>query len=445
MRRLAAFVTLCLVVTGCAAAERRPSPSTPASLAPAAARPASEGPALEGSALESSALQGQILIMLRAAAPHFRPDAGYAGGYDAAPGREARRRIARGLAREHGLRLLEDWPMPALGMDCFVMQASAGDSRSHLVQRLSADPRVAWAQAMHLFRVLGAGDPLYSVQPAAGRWHLAELHALAQGRRVVIAALDTGVEVDHPDLRGQVALARNFVDDAAYPAEAHGTEVAGIIAARADNGIGIAGIAPQARLLALRACWQQPGADGAAACSSFTLAKAMQFALQADGQVLNLSLTGPRDELLARMLDVALAQGVTIVGAVDAQAADGGFPASHPGVLAVAGDRTGSSIAGALLVPGQDIPTTTPGGGWRLVTGSSYAAAQLTGLVALLRELSPRIRPAQLRAALAPETGLGLATPRSMWIDACAAVARAIGRCACGCTASRTGSPMPRR
>jgi len=425
-----ALAILCLmVVTDCAAVEHKPSAPMVSTAQTAAA--------------ETPALDRQILVMLHAPAPHFRPDASYAGSYQTAPGREARRRIARRLAREHGLQVLDDWPMPALGVDCFVMQLPADASRARLLQQLTADSRVAWAQAMHRFQLLGDSDPLYPVQPAADRWHLAELHALVQGRDVVVAALDTGVQAGHPDLRGQVALVRNFVDDAPPPAEAHGTEVAGIIAARANNGIGVAGIAPQARLLALRACWQR--SDGAAACSSFTLAKAMQFALQADVQVLNLSLTGPHDALLARLLDAALARGVTIVGAVDARAQDGGFPASHPGVLAVTGDQAGSGIAGALLAPGQDIPTTTSGGGWRLVAGPSFAAAQVAGLVALLYELSPRIRPARLRAALAPETALGLPARRPISIDACAAVVRVSERCACDCAAARTASSMPRR
>ena len=436
----AALAILCLmVVADCAAVERRPSTSIVSTT--------------QASASETPSLDRQILVMLHAPAPHFRPDASYAGSYETAPGREARRRIARRLAREHDLQLLDDWPMPALGVDCFVMQLPVDASlrtdasRAQLMQRLAADPRVAWAQAMHRFQLLGdndpqLGDPLSPVQPAANHWHLAELHALAQGRDVVVATMDTGVQTGHPDLRGQVVRARNFVDDAPPPAEAHGTEVAGIIAARANNGIGVAGIAPQARLLALRACWQR--ADGAAACSSFTLAKAMQFALQADVQVLNLSLTGPHDVLLARLLDAALARGITLVGAVDAHAEDGGFPASHAGVLAVTGDPAGSGIAGALLAPGRDIPTTTSGGGWRFVAGPSFAAAQVAGLAALLHELSPRIRPARLRAALTPET-VGLPTRRPQSIDACAAVVRVSERCACDCVAARTASSMPRR
>ena len=230
------------------------------------------------------------------------------------------------------------------------------------------------------------------------------------------------------------------MDGGDYRAEAHGTEVAGIIVARAGNGIGIAGIAPDAHLLALRACWQESPASQAALCSSFTLAKALQFALQSKVQILNLSLGGPRDRLLERLLDVALAHGVSIVGALDEAAGDGGFPAAYPGVLAVTGGHADSQLAGVLRAPGQDIPTTVPGAGFGFVTGSSFAAAQVSGLVALLRELSPAIHPAQLHAALEPGTALGLTTQRPAMIDACAAVTRASGRCVCDCRAASTAT-----
>jgi hypothetical protein len=419
-------------------------------------------------AAAATAVDRQLLLMLRVPPPHFRPEAGYGGGYRDAPGRDARRRVARSLARAHGLRLLDDWPMPALGLDCFVMEAPNADLRARLLAQLAADPRVESVEPMQAFRVLADGmaadgDPLAATQPAMADWHLRELHKLATGRHVTIAALDTGVDATHPDLRGQPLQTRNFIDGNAYAAETHGTAVAGIIAARADDGIGIAGIAPGARLLGLRACSQL--ARGGAACSSFSLAKALQFALEAKAQVFNLSLTGPRDRLLGRLLDVALARGVSVVGAVDVQTADGGFPASHPGVLAVAGLQSSRpSPAGALpsgtlpmsvlRAPDRGIPAPRPGGGWDLVSGTSFAAAQVSGLVALLRELSPRLGATDLRAALsAPATstpmvstsiGLGLAPKRPSSIAACAGGGRVAGRCACDCAVAQAGL-MPRQ
>lgn len=386
----------------------------------------------------------QLLLMLRVPPPHFRPDAYTGGHYESAPGREARRRFASALARTHDLRLVDDWPMPALGLDCFVLEAATGDTGRRAVELLAADPRVESVQPMQRFHTLGAGDPLSAAQPAIANWNLRELHRLATGRSVTVAVLDTGVDTTHPDLRGQVALTRNFVDAGAMPAETHGTEIAGILVARADNGIGIAGIAPRARLLALRACWQPEREDNAAICSSFTLAKALQFALTQRADVFNLSLSGPPDRLLARLLDAALRQGVIVVGAVDAHAADGGFPAAHPGVFAVADARDGHRRTDALLAPAHGIPTTTSGGGWTLVSGASFAAAQVSGLAALLRQLSPRLHAAGLRSALATDA-VGSAPRRPALIDACAAVESVAQRCACDCAAGQTANSMPRR
>ena len=420
--RLSVLALLCLCVVACAQIDRHTEP-----------------------AVDSDSLERQLLVMLRLPAPHFRPDVNYAGSYDRGAGRDARRQIAEVLAKQYGLKIIDGWPMPALGVDCFVMEATGNASLAQLVEKLSLDPRVESAQPMQLFHVLAHDDPLYPLQPSARRWHLDELHKITTGRRVRVAEVDTGVDVNHPDLSGQVAVARNFVDGRRDVAEWHGTAVAGIIAARADDGIGIAGIAPEAKFLALRACWQAAASgDAAAFCSSFTLAKALQFALDENAQVINLSLGGPRDRLLERLLDTALSRGITIVGAADPEVDNGGFPASHRGVLAVAGDDGHDVAEGILLAPGRDIPTTIAGQKWGFVTGSSFAAAHVTGLVALLRELAPDLRPQQLRDALAPRSLRGTVDGRRIIVDACEAVRRTAGTCACACTVVgdlKTSSP----
>ena len=420
--RISVLVLLCLCVAACARMDR--PTETP---------------------VDSDSLERQVLVMLRLPAPHFRPDVNYTGSYDRGAGRDARRQIAERLANQYGLKIIDGWPMPALGVDCFVMEAPGNASLAQIVEKLSLDPRVESAQSMQLFRVLAYNDPLYPLQPSAKAWHLDELHKITTGRRVRVAEVDTGVDASHPDLIGQVAVARNFVDGRRDVAESHGTAIAGIIAARADDGIGIAGIAPEAKFLALRACWQTAASgDAAAFCSSFTLAKALQFALDENAQVINLSLGGPRDRLLERLLDTALSRGITIVGAVDPEVGNGGFPASHRGVLAVAGDDGHDVAEGILLAPGRDIPTTMAGQKWGFVTGSSYAAAHVTGLVALLRELAPDLRPQQLREALAPRALRGAVDNRRVIVDACEAVRRTAGTCACACTVVgdlKTSSP----
>lgn len=368
--------------------------------------------------------QRQVLVMLSLPKAHYRPDGSYAGSYGTAVGRQSRQRVAQDLARRHGLEVRSDWPMPLAGVDCFVMRLPDGDRRSpaEAAAAVAEDGRVAWAQPVSLYQAEAAGqEPLYAAQPAAQQWRLAELHRLATGRGVRVAVVDSGVQADHADLAGQVAHHQNFVDDRAPPAEAHGTAVAGVIAARADNGAGIAGIAPQARLLALRACWQADGAQ--TLCSSLSLAKALYAAVQQGAHIINLSLGGPDDRLLALLLDQAQARGATVVAALPARAGPGSrFPASHPGVLVVG--NAPPLPAGAVFAPGRDVPSTAPGGGWTVVTGSSFAAAHAAGLLALVRELDMRAPPAT-----------ALVTVGQGRIDSCATLARHVGSRGPGCKA----------
>ena len=333
----------------------------------------------------------QVLVMLRLPPQHYRPDAAYGGDYLNDSGQAARRRVAQDLARTHGLVLVSNWPMPVIGVDCFVMEQSGAAPLAPVLAALARDPRVAWAQPVALYQTLGGGDPLFRLQPAARSWRLAELHRASTGRKVAVAVIDSGIDAAHPDLAGQVALQENLVDGQAGVAETHGTAVAGVIAARRDNGVGIAGVAPDARLMALRACWETAGQP--ARCSSFTLGKALNVALLHEARIINLSLGGPPDRLLQALLDAALARGVLVVGAVDPVLAGGGFPASHRGVVAVAAE---AGRPGTFAAPGRDIPTTQPGARFGLVSGNSYAAAHVSGLMALVRERSPRDGVARL-------------------------------------------------
>ena len=394
-------------------------------------------------AAEPKAAAREVLVMLRLPPLHFRPDAGYVGGYATQSGSAARQRIAEELAARFKLRIVGNWPMPALGVDCFVMEAPENLPLEPLIERMALDARVESVQAVNLFRVLAHDDPLYRLQPTAGLWHLDELHRVATGKNVRVAAIDSGVELDHPDLGGRVVLARNFVDARDGVAELHGTAVAGIIGARADNSVGIVGVAPDAQLMALRACWQAPADESAAVCSSFTLAKALQFAIDNNAKVINLSLGGPRDRLLERLLAIAASRGAVIVAAADPRFADGGFPASLAGVLAVAADDVHDASEAIYLAPGRDIPTTLPGRRWGLVGGSSYAAAQVAGLVALLVDLAPEQNTQQIRESLSTSERSATSPRHRAIVDACAAVAKTVGACACGCRIARGVSAIP--
>jgi len=358
----------------------------------------------------------ELLVMLRAPTAHARIDGSYGSGagYGDAARAQSQARVGARLAAAHGFTVVTLWALPALGMDCVVLALPAGADVQHSIAALEAHPEVEWAQAMNEFHAQGHADPLYALQPVAAQWHLDDLHAVATGRRVHVAIIDSAVDDTHPDLAQAVQARANFVDDHAWVPELHGTAVAGLVAARADNGMGIVGIAPDAQLYALRACWEVSAAR--TLCNSLSLAKALSFAIERRAEVINMSLSGPDDLLLGRLIDVALSHRQQVVAAVDAQVAGGGFPAAHPGVIAVADAQSGAppaGLPGAWAAPARDLPTTVPGGGWRMVTGTSFAAGEVSGLLAVMDQAQARADRATLpRLVRLPGGG----------IDACASL-----------------------
>ena len=212
----------------------------------------------------------QILVMLKVTPQHLHPGSAYAGNlggrYGDSSSVSAGHRTADNIARKNSFTIVDSWPMPLLGVDCYVMRISPGISIEAAVAQVSRDPRVAWSEPMQVYQAQGgkggiASDPLLPIEPAAVGWRLVDLHKVATGRGVIVAIIDSKVDVDHPDLTGHFIANENFLATAAAQPELHGTAVAGIIGATAGNGIGIAGIAPDARLMALRACWQVRGEE----------------------------------------------------------------------------------------------------------------------------------------------------------------------------------------
>jgi subtilisin family serine protease len=374
----------------------------------------------------------QVLVLLNMPAPHFRPDGNYSGGYAEAAGRSARKRVAAALARSHGLQVVTDWPMPALGLDCYVMDVPPQMQPSDVASRLTSEPGVAWAQVMNIFQPLGR-DEVAGGRPTAGRqWPLTELHQSVTGRGVRIAVIDSSIQADHPGLSEQVAARLNLVANRPDTAELHGTAVAGIIAARSDSHIGIVGVAPLARILALRACWQATSAD--TLCTSLSLALALSAALENNADIINLSLGGPPDRLIQRLIESALARGIPVVAAMDRAVANGGFPAALPGVISVA-DAPSPKSPGAVAAPGTDVLTTLPGSRWGVVSGSSYAAAHVSGLVALI--IDARSRNTSMSGRLPAPMATDLVADPDGRIDACATLARASVGCGCSCGSAR--------
>ena len=418
LRRLAAvlLVAAAALAAGCASVTRQSSP--------------------EAAAAANALLKRQTLLTVR------QPDSAAAGLTGAPGSRYLKRRygptpeverVLTRLAREHGVERVDGWPIAALSIYCEVLEVPADAAVDDVIAALAADPRVDLVQRMNVFETeaTGYGDPYVDLQAAALDMEIEQAHRVATGRGVLVAVVDSAVDKSHPDLRGRVRIERDLV--AGHPfdrAEVHGTAVAGIIAS-AVNRLGIVGVAPDAGIAALRACWALGKDSVAAKCSTFSIARALQTALDVGADVVNLSLTGPADPLLERLLDEIIARGVIVIAALPAGAQNGrAFPASHPRVIAAqAATAAVDDLPFRLGAPAVEILTTTPGASYAFLSGNSLAAAHAAGAVALLLEQEPSVDVERAHALLASTS---LRTPEKTSINVCRALEALRGEPFCG-------------
>ena len=205
---------------------------------------------------------------------------------------------------------------------------------------------------------------------------------------VIVSVIDSGVCADHPDLAGRVLPGWDFVDDDAQPQDVsgHGCGVAGIIAAKGDNGVDIAGVAPNAVILPLRVL------DAQGIGSYSDVAAAIVYAVDHGAQVINLLLGGVNpSNVMANAVDYAVAHNVLVVAAAGNTGGQVLYPAAYAHVIAVGSvdqdlTRSDFSSYGAeidLMAPGRNILTLTLDSTVRAVSGTSFAAPQVAGIAAL--------------------------------------------------------------
>jgi subtilisin family serine protease len=361
------------------------------------------------------------------------------------------------LEAEYGMSEVNAWPIEPLHIHCAVLRLPEGADREAVMAALARDQRVKLVQPLQLFATRSEvyNDPYVGLQHGFQLMDVASAHSWSRGDGVRVAVVDTGADTAHTDLSGRIAAAENFVDsDAAqFRRDRHGTEIAGVIAAVANNHEGIVGVAPGARLLILKACWQvQPDAD-AASCNSFTLARALSAALDAHAQIVNLSLTGPRDPLLSGLIREGLRRGVLFVGAAGPEEV-GAAPSllQQPGTIEAASSEKPPRDEPVLYAPGREILTLLPGGHYDFATGDSIATAEVTGVVALLLAKNHALSAANafrlLRdtsAAAVVHTDLGSVpepgraaseAARNEQVNACAAVTALVGQGSCKAVAA---------
>jgi hypothetical protein len=298
---------------------------------------------------------------------------------------------AKAIALAYGLKQQAAWPIAVLGVHCIVFEAPAGSDPAQLLTRLRRDDRVESAQPMQSFSTLSVDteDPYRKLQHNLDQMDVAGAHHWSRGEGIRLAVIDTGVDATHPDLRGHIVQQENFVDARPAPSlrERHGTAVVGIIAATENNREGIVGIAPKASLFAYRACWPAQESSATAICNTLTLAKALSAAIDRRMDIINLSLSGPSDPLLARIVEVGLRRGMLFVGAApprNSKSDDQGFPTDIPGVISVDRAAHPNAADAELFAPGDEVLTLVPNGTYDFMSGSSLSAASVSGGLALL-------------------------------------------------------------
>ncbi len=257
-----------------------------------------------------------------------------------------------------------------------------------------------------------------------------QAHAKTTGQGQVIAIVDTGVDLKHPDLAKRLVAGTNTVDarGSAHDDQGHGTNVAGIAAADNNPQAGIVGMAPGAKIMPIKVL----GADGSG--SDASVAEGIRWATDHGATVINLSLGGPSaSQTGADAVKYALSKGVVVVAAMGNNGTgQKSYPAAYPGVLSVGATDVNDQVTSfsqygnwiSVTAPGYSILSTFPThrvasndeyeankaayerNGMKLtqsyayVTGTSQATPHVAGLAALVRAANPGLTPAQVKSKI---------------------------------------------
>ncbi len=318
------------------------------------------------------------------------------------------------LASATGLRVVAAQPEYGTA----VLAVPAGSEMAE-VDRLRRLPWVAYAEPNYLALAAGGAGaaPIYPTDPSFGeQWNMRRIAAPAAwgltlgSSTITVALVDSGVDRGHPEFAGRLLPGWDYVNNDSDPSDdyGHGTHVAGILAAAMNNGLGVAGLAPQVKLLPLKVL------DSSGGGSYANIASAIRRAADAGAQIINVSLGGSAwSQDMLDAVNYAQARqpvGVLVVAAIG-NCAQGGsacsganpdfYPAGYPGVLAVASsdhfDRWATysnyksyvGIAAPGGVSADQILSTLPGSAYGTKYGTSMATPLVSAAAALVWTLKP--------------------------------------------------------
>ena len=307
------------------------------------------------------------------------------------------------LARRHGLARLQSQSFPLIGATIGLFRVTDRRSVDTASREFSTEAGVRSVQPNFRYvlqeqkaKTSDADD----IQYAVAKLRLTEAHKLSKGADISVAVIDSGIDIKHQEFSGSIADSWDALGSNEGP-HVHGTGVAGAIVAHAT----VEGSAPAAKIIAIRAFGVvQNGAES----SSFILLKSFDYAAAHRAQIINMSFAGPKDALIERGVAAMAARGIVMVAA----AGNAGpkspplYPAAYASVIAVSGtdaqDRLfAASNRGdyiAVAAPGQNIFLPAPGNTYQMTSGTSFSAAFVSGIAALVLERNPALKPDDVRA-----------------------------------------------
>jgi subtilisin family serine protease len=277
---------------------------------------------------------------------------------------------------------------------------------AQVLARLAADARVLAVQPSYVFRLSQGVTAMAGKVPqyAHEKLSVEQAHALALGRNVRVAVVDTGIDRSHPELEAAVVAAYDAIGESRSIAEGHGTAIAGVLAGRRL----LKGMAPESNILAIRAF--AASRTGTPESNTLVLVKAIEWAFANGARLFNMSFAGPKDPLLEKLIEAAENRGGIFVAAAGngGPSAPPAYPAAYSSVIAVTATDSSDRLyalanRGAYITiaaPGVDILAPALKGSYALITGTSIAAAHVSGIVALLLERHPELTAVQVRAIL---------------------------------------------
>jgi subtilisin family serine protease len=302
---------------------------------------------------------------------------------------------ARSLVQRFRLAQVDSFDIPGAGTRLYRWRLLDRSRTAPQVARaIAADRSTVSVSLNYIMRLYGG--PATEIAPPLEQYALAKMqlpqaHVLAQGGDVLIAIVDGGVDASHPELRDVIADTFDAVR-AGNSAHPHGTAVAGAIAAHAR----LKGSAPAARILVAQAFDRgQDRTEG----NGFTVAKAIYWATDRGARVINMSFAGMRDPSIEQSMRYARQKGVILVAAAGNKGPLSAplFPAANPDVIAVTATDQNDKVFQAanrgkhiaVAAPGVELFLPGLNGTYQEISGTSFAAAEVSGAIALLIERKP--------------------------------------------------------